>query len=332
VKHSPRPRQRLPWAAALLAATVACETTTDDLVHPDIARGIVEGILFLDVNLSNSFNPGIDVLLRAQPVSLRARGAHVDYHTTVTDTGGFFRFPDAAVGRYRVLAPASLLGDSLEVLPGSDTEFTLAASDTVPVVFGLVVRSFNIAEARAMPLGARRWVRGQPLNTQGTFGDSTVHLADTTGAIRAINVRPQFAIFSIGDSVRFLGTRTQRDGQPAIDISAVVVRNFGNPPPPVTLTTQEATTAAGGTRDAQLAIVRNVTISDTATVNFVRILGVNDGSGRLTVYLSPFVSFDPLTAWVPGVRVDITGLLVPFPGGGGYQLKPRARSDLVIRS
>jgi hypothetical protein len=61
-------------------------------------------------------------------------------------------------------------------------------------------------------------------------------------------------------------------------------------------------------------------------------LRVDDGSGPLDVILAQTLNFNPLSAYSPGVRVDVTGVLVPDPGDfSRWRLKPRGRSDVVIR-
>jgi hypothetical protein len=134
-----------------------------------------------------------------------------------------------------------------------------------------------------------------------------------------------------GDSVLFLGTRAERDGQPVIDVVSVLIRGAATPHAPVPLTAAEAVSAAGGARDAALVVIRSATIADTATVTGGRLLTLDDDSGSLAVLLSSTINFNPLNTYLPGVRLDATGLLVPDTANPGtWRLKPRNRADLLV--
>ena len=69
---------------------------------------------------------------------------------------------------------------------------------------GLVWPRLDIEEAREQPLDTRLIVHGVALNGWGTFGDSTLHVRDATGAIRTVRT-PQTPA-ATGDSVRVIGT------------------------------------------------------------------------------------------------------------------------------
>lgn len=315
-------------ALVLLAAVSACSSNLDDQVFALDGAGRVIGFLFRDNDLNGALNQNVDDALPGEMVLLRARGESTDFTMERTDTLGFFAFRFAPFGTYRVLGSPELLGDSLEAVPGSDAEFVVGANDTIFINFGVRYRTITVAEARALPVGARRWVSGIVLNPQQAFGDSTVHMADSTGAIRATAVRP--VGLSIGDSIRFLGRRDTRDGQPVIVVSTIATRGNGPVPPPTVLTSAVAAGAAGGTRDAALVRIANATITDAVTVGQFRILTVNDGSGPIEVVLAPTINFNPLGTYVPGVVLDVTGLLTPASGGGGWFVRPRGRFDLTV--
>jgi hypothetical protein len=187
----------------------------------------------------------------------------------------------------------------------------------------------GIAAARALPAGRLVVVVGVALNGSSTFSDTTVHLADNTGAIRMARLRSSFAT---ADSVKVRATTGLRDGQPTLDDVTSTPLGTGLIPGAVALTTQRASTADGGTRDAALVIVRNATVSDTATVLGDFKLTVSDGSGSLEVRLDGNAdpAFRPPQlpgVYVPGNKFDIVGVLVPA-GTGTWKLKPRAASDL----
>lgn len=315
--------------AAVLLSLAACANDPEDQVFDLEGSGRVVGFLFRDNDINGVLNQNADDGLPGELVMLRARGESTDFTMERTDTVGFFAFRFAPFGTYRVLGSVELLGDSLEAVPGSDADFVLGANDTVFINFGVRYKTVTVTEARALPVGARRWVMGIVLNPQQAFGDSTVHMTDSTSAIRATGVRP--VGLSIGDSVRFLGRRETRDGQPVIVVTTIATRGSGPVPPPAVITAAMAVGADGGTRDAALVRIEAATITDTATVNGFRILTVDDGTGPLEVVLSPTINFNPLNAYVPNVVLDVTGLLTPVAGGGGgWFLRPRGRFDLLV--
>jgi hypothetical protein len=187
----------------------------------------------------------------------------------------------------------------------------------------------SVAAARALPAGRNVVVVGVALNGSTTFSDTTVHLADNSGAIRLTRLRTTVAA---GDSVRVRATTATRDGQPTLDDVTTVALGRGLYPTAPTLTTAAAATASGGTRDAALVVVRGATVSDTATVRGDFKLTVSDGSGALEVLLDQAADAafrSPLLpgVFVPGNRFDIVGVLQPS-GTGTWRLKPRFPADL----
>ena len=183
----------------------------------------------------------------------------------------------------------------------------------------------SIAKARTLAAGQRVVIVGVALNGSTTFSDSTVHLADTSGAIRLTRLR---ATVAAGDSVRVKATTASRAGEATLDAGTAVALGQGLFPTAPTLTTAVAATAAGGTRDAQLVVVNNATISDTATVLGNFRLTVSDGSGNLEVLLDQRAGFVVPGLFVPASRFNIVGVLVPT-GTGAWRLKPRSAADLI---
>ncbi|MGA2382675.1 MAG: carboxypeptidase-like regulatory domain-containing protein [Gemmatimonadales bacterium] len=182
----------------------------------------------------------------------------------------------------------------------------------------------SIAKARTLAGGQRVVVVGVALNGSTTFSDSTVHLADTSGAIRLTRLR---ATVAAGDSVRVRATTASRAGQPTLDAGTTTALGQGLFPTAPTLTTATAATAAGGTRDAQLVVVNNATITDTATVLGSYKLTVSDGSGSLEVLLDQRAGFVVPGLFVPSNKFNIVGVLAPT-GTGSSRLKPRSATDL----
>jgi hypothetical protein len=185
----------------------------------------------------------------------------------------------------------------------------------------------SIRAARALPVGSTALVVGVALNTLGTFSDTSVFLADTSGAIRVTRLRTSV---TAGDSVKLRATTASRSGQPTLDGGTTTALGRGFYPAAATLTTAVAATAAGGTRDAQLVIVDSATIKDTATVLGDFKLTVSDGSGNLEVLLDRAAGFVVPGVFVPSNVFNIVGVLVPT-GAASWMLKPRSAADLVKR-
>jgi hypothetical protein len=167
----------------------------------------------------------------------------------------------------------------------------------------------------------------------GVFGDTTIHVSDTSAAIRVTNARGP--IVGIGDSVRVLGTIAERDGQRTIDGGQVTILDVNRVASPQRVTAAVAATADGGRLDAALVTVVNATISDTATtVDGDYVVTVDDLSGPLVIVfdadaglqLVPDAACPTCGPFVPGAVIDATGVLVPS-GSGIWWLKPRIDTD-----
>ena len=223
------------------------------------------------------------------------------------------------------------------LVPGADLEVSALLVVATSGVWRLKPRSnaevevtapvFSVAEARMSSVGDLVFVDGIALNEVAVFADSTLHVADTSGAIRAVRVRPP-NVFG-GDSVRLIGTIAIRDGQPVIDQPKPFVLAASRVPLARRVTTATAAVAEGGVLDAALVRVSNVTLSDTATVAGDFVLTVDDGSGVMEVVLDQDIGFF-LVPLEPSVVVDVTGVLAPT-GSDTWQLKPRTLTDPVVK-
>jgi len=183
----------------------------------------------------------------------------------------------------------------------------------------------SIRAARALTAGQTVNVVGVALNSSGTFSDTTVAVADTSGAILLTRLRTTVAA---GDSVRVRATTATRNGQPTLDGGTTTALGRGFYPAAATLSTAVAATAAGGTRDAQLVIVDSATITDTATVLGDFKLTVSDGSGNLEVLLDHAAGFVVPGVYVPNNVFNLFGVLAPT-GTGTWMLRPRSAADLI---
>ncbi len=151
-----------------------------------------------------------------------------------------------------------------------------------------------------MPVGEKMFIDGIALNARDTFGDSTIHVADTSGSIRAIRAGAG-AVFP-GDSIRLRGTIATRTGRPVLDLDRLVppVLAIAELPAPDTVTTVAAASADGGNLDAAFVRVDSARVSDTLTVDDDFVVTVDDGSGPLEVRLSNRIPFSTGPFLVPG--------------------------------
>ncbi|MCI0435411.1 MAG: hypothetical protein L0271_17470 [Gemmatimonadetes bacterium] len=320
---------RIALALTLAIGFAACDSPISERIIAIQDPGSARVFLFIDTNLNGQFNINVDSLARNILVSLRMKGALQDASATRTDSVGFASF-SVPPGRYRTIVASTALGDSLQVMSGGD-EFTIAANDTIQVGVSMTYTILDVSRARTAPIGRRFWLAGIASTMPAIFGDSTMHVQDSTMAIRATRMRP--VVILPGDSVYLFGARSSRDGQPAFDVQSFQSRQLQTgPPTPDLLSTAVAATADAGRRDARLVMLRDAVIGDTATVAAGRLLRVDDGTGTVAVILSSTLNFTPLTQYAIGVKVDVTGVLVPDPlDFARWQVKPRGRLDVVIK-
>jgi hypothetical protein len=303
----------------------SCEAGTRLVTIP--GQGYVGGLVYLDRD-GNREPGGPDVALQGVGVRLVVAGTLDTLARATSDANGAFVFGAVPVGRYTVVVPeASVFGDSVQVVRIDTADVSLGVDDTTQVTVSVSFPSYTIAEARTRPLGEKVFLEGVALNNVTTFGDSTVHLRDSTAAIRITGSRGP--LVAGGDSVRFLGAVGARDGQPVIENGQTTILQIVGLPAPIRLTTAAAAAAEGG-RDAELVRIVDGTIADdTATVGSDYRFTVDDGSGPVLVVLDGDAGLTR-TPYVPGVVIDATGVLVPT-GAGTWVLKPRNNGDLVVK-
>jgi hypothetical protein len=322
-------------AGAVGFAAVTCTGADRDSVVGLSGTGVVKGFVYFDANGTGSFDPFFDPGLPGVRVRLFPSGSRELTAQATSGVDGLYRLPGIPVGDYVAVVDSATVGDSARVVGIELGEFTLRPGDSVLTLVGVSFPTVTVAEARALPAGRPAFVRGLALNSSVTFGDSTVHLADTSGAIRVSRVIP--GVLLLGDSARVLGLRTVRDGQPVLEYLSAFP--FGQPgaPIPELVSTALAQTADGGRLDAALVKISDATIMDTATIerspfpdDYEAI--VDDGSGPVTVVFDGDASLT-VSTFVPGARIDATGVLVPTVSGP-WRLKPRVNfpvPDVVLR-
>lgn len=326
--------KRLSLAAFVALAVAACDNAGAGRVSGISATGIFRGSVYFDANGSRT-SDAADVPFAGARIRLLSPVSRDTVLRVSTDASGAFRVAGVPVGSYEVVIDAATGGDSAIVVPTAGA-ITVAPNDSVEWVGSLSFPIRTIAQARAMAPGAARiFVTGIALNARTTFSDTTLHLVDVTGAIRATRVRPSTVAFAPGDSVRLRARIATRSGQLVLDDVSVFVVNPTFIPTSATLSTLLASTGDGATRDAQLVRLQDAQVTDTATVGGDLTMTMNDGSGPVTVILDRAADVGFRAPFPPGEyvtpnRFDVLGVLVPT-GLGTWRLKPRGPLDLNRR-
>ncbi len=317
------------WTLSACLVLAACGEPTDQALNID-ATATVAGRVFVDRNGNDQVDEQVDAVAPGVRVALvRSLGDTVG--TAITDAQGWGVFRAVPVGSYRLVVDPRALGDTLRLVQPDSTRFVATASDSI-VAFTVLGYPFaTAAEVPALPAGRVVSIDAVALHRANLFGDSTLHLRDAGGTLRVVQLSPGTTA-AAGDSVRVLGRVGSYLGRPALAGLAVFQLGTAVLPPPQRLSTAEAASAGDGRLDASLVEVRGARILESATLpgGDTR-LRVDDGSGVLEVILDRLLNItstidDPL---VPGVSVDVTGILVPNATGARWQLKPRGRSDLI---
>jgi len=308
----------------LALAVAAC--SDNGPVSIDDSTGAVSIEAYLDRDASGDRTTADVALAGVRAAVVRQQsGDTVAAGTTAAD--GTVRLTRIPVGSYRVVAARGELGDSVEVQALDAETVTVTFADTaVRVVrLGYAAATVSIADARAAAAGARVAVSGIALNATLTFGDSTLHLRDTSGSIRLTGVRTPAAA---GDSIRAIGAVSSSNGQVVVESPSIwIVQANAGIPVPDSVPTAVAAAADGGARDAGQVRIRAEIIGTQPQQNGDLVVVVNDGSGVLEVVLDDDVSFGSTATFVPGAVLRAAGVLVPR-AAGVWQLKPRAAADV----
>lgn len=337
-------RHQLRAIAATVAgaAVIACGNAGEDRILSLSATGTLQGFVFLDQDGNLFAQAGVDDSLAQVRVRLLALNGGDTIATGTTLANGVFTLDNVPVGTYRIDVDTATVGDTVEVAKLDSTQVTLLPAETSVVNVAITYPRLTIAQARAQPLiPARRvFIVGIALNafdgstSTSTFSDTTVHVQDTSAAIRLARIFPTF--LAPGDSVRFRGTVASRDGQPTLENVRAFPLGQTFVPTALPMSTVLAATANGGTRDARAVLITNATISDTAAVAGGWRLTVDDGSGALEVYLDPaaspqFTTANARATYLVGDKYNVVGLLTPTSTLGVWRLRPRSPQDLVLQ-
>jgi hypothetical protein len=312
---------------ATMTVLTGCLGTGEDRVLSIDATGTVQGFVYFDANGSRTFDEG-DTPLALVGVRLLPFNTPDTTARAVSDLDGIFTIPRVPVGGYEIVVDPATVGDSVSVIDLDPPVAVVQPNDSVTSVIAIGYESYTIAEARTLPFGERVFISGIALTDNDLFGDGTLHIADPTGAIRATRV--QRSAILAGDSVRLLGEIARRDWLLVLDDVTPYLLDVVGPPRVEQVTTAAAAWADAGRLDAALAKVVNAQITERLTVDGDLQLTVDDGSGPAVVLLDSDVPFSGLDAYVPGVFIDATGVLVPL-APGQWSLKPRSDADLVVK-
>ena len=330
----------IAWCAGLAAA---CGNAGENRVLAIQSTGRVAGLVYLDRDGDGTPNFA-DTVLAGIGIRLVAAGTIDTVARATTDAQGGFLMTGIVVGHYVLVVDTATVGDSVQVLRIDTSAVSLTRADsteTIDVAIGFP--QVTIAQARLLPLGTKAFISGVALTRElcaitacsFTFGDSTLHIADSTGAIRATRVKNIFPPgITLGDSVRLLATRATDPAGPATwDNGRPIVFNAGPPAAPTVVTNALARTANGGLLDAALVRVLNDTIVDTARVvigsDSLFQLTTFDGTDTLRVLLdSTHAIPSGFGAFTPGLVKRFDGVLIPV-SAGVWMLKPRQSNDIL---
>lgn len=324
-------------AARLIAALAlaACDNGGAGRTVEITARGVVAGEVYFDANGSRTRDAADHPFAGAGIRILRIGGVDTVFSAT-TGVDGRFLVAAVPVGSYAVLVDSASAGDTARVVAPATVFVTLLPDDSAEVSSAISFPLRSVAEARVLAVDERLFVRGIALHARDAFSDTTLHIVDATGTLRATRVRPSGTTVVAGDSVVLRGRIGTRLGQPVIDdVSVFVVGPTLIPTAPTITTAQAATAGVAGILDAALVRLVDAEIIDTATVAGNHTMTMDDGSGLVTVILDRVADLGfraPLPAglYVPTNRFDVVGVLVPT-GTGTWRLKPRTSLDLTLR-
>jgi hypothetical protein len=307
------------------AALLACDDGPGVIQLDDDA--VVAGFAYIDRDGDGIFTNADGVAVGVVAALLREASGDTVARATTRANGSFImeRIP---AGQYRLVAHRGTAGDTVDVLHIDSARITLAARDSVVRMVRLGYPRTTAVAARALPAGRRITMEGIALNGWATFGDAVIHFVDQTGGMRSI--RTAQTGVQAGDSISVIGTTGVQNGHVVLaDGLARVVGPSRGLPAIDSVATGTAATAGGGVRADHQVRVAGATIVDTATIAGGRVLGVDDGSGRVEVLLSAQVAFNP-GAYVPGATLAAAGLLVPAPTGSAWRIRPRERDEVTL--
>ncbi|MES2304394.1 MAG: hypothetical protein V4558_02765 [Gemmatimonadota bacterium] len=322
-------------AVFALALAGACSNAGEKLLLPSLPNGAVGVFVYLDRDGSQSYTTA-DTVFAGARVALLAAGGTDTIRIATSSVQGLATFDTVPLGSYRVAVDRKALGDSIATVVGDSGVIRLVGQpDSVlgSRAVRLAFAEVTIAQARALPVGRRVFIRGRVLSAMQFFRDSSSFIKDATGTIRITGSRhrPGRSGNNLGDSVSVFGTTGTRQGQPVLIDGLFASLGEGPAPVSVPVTVAEANNAKGGTLDAALVSVTSAKINDTlpSLPDFlVRIAEAANPAVRADVILDALINA-PSNIFVPGLTISVKGVLVPR-GDGTWVLKPRGGGDITL--
>jgi hypothetical protein len=319
------------------ALGLACSNAGESRVLSIQASGIVKAVVYFDRN-GNRVADAADTGLTGVRVRLVLRGSRDTVAAGNSLSDGSLRLADVPVGTYTVDVDTTTFGaDSFRVTRVDTSLIDVTPGDSFVVRIAISYPQVTVRQARALAAGKKVFVVGVVLNSRLTFsGDdsTTVHLADTSAAVRMIAVSSPIVIAR--DSVRVLGTRgVDGFGVPVLTNVSIGTLGINAVVTPRSLSAALAADADTGRADGALVRVANLIIHDTATVAGAFRLKVHNGLDTLEVRLDStaitgFTTPASIAADTLNATICATGLLAPA-GTGVWRLKPRSTTDVVAK-
>ncbi len=333
-----RPRLRtaasLPLLLPFLVGVVACDGADDRYLLSLDGTGTVEGTTFLDLNRDGTPSGG-EGPLAGVSVRLVMSGSQDTVAVVTSDQAGSFLAPELSAGSYDVVAGGAILGDSLVLTGVSPAPVQVSPNAVAAVSVGFSFPLYSIPQAAQQATGTRLYVEGVVLNTRGSLPGDAVHVWDGERAMRVVGVGS--FTHSLGDSVRMLGRVQQVDGRTVLT-EGQGFRTAELPPlDPIGLTTQQARTASVGgsvgALDGALVRVEEALVSEVRAVQGGVVATASDGSPSVGIRIpTSHLNQAGIPTLQPGAALSVTGILIPAPGTGLWELHTRSGDDITVEA
>lgn len=323
-------------ASAVLLSGFGCTDATDVELLEITASGSVVGQAYLDSN-GTMFPDEGDVALSDVTVFLSSTIDRVTVATAQTEGDGDFVFEGVPLGSYIIRIDDAVPGDSL-VTVGPERRVDVTRDASADAVLGLTYPVLTIEEIRAADPGRTVFTSGIALNTRRTFSeDHRIFIAGASSYLQATNVLYTNPPVAAGDSVRFRGRTSSRDGQPMLDeVTPFIVVTQARVTQPQDVSTAMAASADAGRLDAALVRLRNAEISDTLTSGGDFFFSADDGSGPIRVVVRSFLGRGTSDLGPSTLRIEeAVGMLSPHDDGSGtitWRLLVRSAGELVTET
>ena len=163
------------------------------------------------------------------------------------------------------------------------------------------------------------------------------YIQDGTGGADLFNSGTNFGPYAIGDSVEALGTVTQFNGLTEVAVTSLSLLSSGNALTPLAVTLSQLANGGGEALEGQLIRIDNVAITSGlfpasgASGNVT----IADATGTGALRVDSDTDIDGTATPAPGSTLSIVGILGQFssaPFDSGYQLLPRALTDIAVTS